>query len=491
MDAEGPLVVEITVTPSAAIHRIRTSVFVVLHGTWWGRYDAPRGADGKRRQVKLGPYATKKDAEAALAEQVRDVRHGTHVAAERGLTVARYLEDWLAGKVRLDDSTRHSYRQHLDLYLLPGLGHLRLVDLRDTDVEALYDAMRLIGHPAPVRPSQTLLRLLEARTDTASARRPLSDGTLRRVHSTLMSALNTAVKRRKVAANPALHVELATGRAEKALLWTEHRVEAWQRTGARPSPVMVWTPEQAGGFLDYAATDDLYALWHLVLFRGLRRGEAVGLPWSDVDLDAGSVRIGATLLQVGHRVIAGGTKSATSARTISLDAGTLGVLRAHRARQVSMRDELGAAYIDTGLVFTKPDGAPLQPDSVSQRWDRLVTRSGLPPVRFHDTRHVAASLTYRATRDLKLTSQMLGHASTAVTEAIYVSVFADVEREAADAAAALVPRAQRPVPTLCPPETMDPAERAAFAGIVAGQEGWGRWGLNPRPTDYESAALTG
>ncbi|MEJ5915335.1 hypothetical protein [Pseudokineococcus sp. 1T1Z-3] len=185
------------------------------------------------RQV-LGPYATKKDAEAALAEQVRDVRHGTHVAAERGLTVARYLEDWLAGKVRLADSTRHSYRQHLDLYLLPGLGHLRLVDLRDTDVEALYDAMRLIGHPAPVRPSQTLLRLLEARTDAASARRPLSDGTLRRVHSTLMSALNAAMKRRKVAANPALHVELATGRAEKALLWTEHRVEAWQRTGERP-----------------------------------------------------------------------------------------------------------------------------------------------------------------------------------------------------------------------------------------------------------------
>lgn len=119
------------------------------------------------------------------------------------------------------------------------------------------------------------------------------------------------------------------------------------------------------------------------------------------------------------------------------------VLRAHRRRQAELRLQLGAAWVDTGLVFTKADGAALVPDSVSQRFERLVIRADLPPVRLHDLRHLAASLTYRATKDLKLTSQMLGHASTAITVQVHTSVVEDVEREAAESAAALVPRAHR------------------------------------------------
>jgi hypothetical protein len=191
-------------------------------------------------------------------------------------------------------------------------------------------------------------------------------------------------------------------------------------------------------------------------FRGLRRSEAVGLPRSDVDLDRRTVTIRETRVEVGADVVEGDTKTDASARTVSLDAGTLEVLRPHRRRQTELRLRLGSAWVDTGLVFTKADGSAVVPDSASQRFDRLVIRSGLPPVRLHDLRHLAASLTYRATRDLKLTSQLLGHASTAITEQVYTSVFEDVEREATEQSAALVPRAHRaatdvPVPTSCPP----------------------------------------
>ena len=148
------------------------------------------------------------------------------------------------------------------------------------------------------------------------------------------------------------------------------------------------------------------------------------------------------------------------------------------------------------MVFAEADGSALVPDSVSQRFDRLVIRTGLPPVRLHDLRHLAASLTYRATRDLKLTSQMLGRASTAITEQVHTSVFEDVEREAAEQAAALVPRAHRPaadagVPTVCPPGTVTDVRGRAPEGETAGRTGWGGWGSNPRPRDYESHALTG
>jgi hypothetical protein len=118
--------------------------------------------------------------------------------------------------------------------------------------------------------------LLESRTDTAAARRPLSDATIRRVHAKAMSALGAAVKRRKLSANPGEHLELPAGRADRPLVWTEHRVEAWRRNGKRPAASMVWSPEQAGAFLDFVADDELYPLWHTVAFRGL----ADPRPWA-------------------------------------------------------------------------------------------------------------------------------------------------------------------------------------------------------------------
>jgi hypothetical protein len=117
-------------------------------------------------------------------------------------------------------------------------------------------------------------------------------------------------------------------------------------------------------------------------------------------------------------------------------------------------------------------GSGHETDRVSQRSDRLVVRAGLPPVRLHDLRHVAASLTYQATKDLKLTSQMLGHSSTAINEQVYTSVFEDVELEAAEFAVALVPRAHRAptdadVPTSCPPASRAGARSSACGSTTS------------------------
>ncbi len=179
--------------------------------------------------------------------------------------------------------------------------------------------------------------------------------------------------------------------------------------------------------------------------RGLRRSEALGLPWSDVDLERGTVTIREARVQVGRDVVTGDTKT---------------------------------------------DGSALVPDSASQRFDRLVVRAGPPPVRLHDLRHLAASPTYRATKDPKLTSQMPGHSSMAITEQVYTSVFEDVERKAAESAAALVPRAHRApadadVPTSCPPVGRVGARGPASKDETAVQVRWGGWGSNPRPRDYE------
>ena len=344
--------------------------------------------------------------------------------------------------------TRLSYETHIRLYFKPGLGHVELAALRDQDFEDLYAAMRMIGRlPAAQRPSPLLRRLLDERTDTPQARRPLSPARIRRVHSTVMSALNSAVRRRKLAHNPAQYVELESGRAPRALVWTDERVWLWRRTGRRPSPVMVWTPAQTVAFLDGAAADRLYPLWHLVAHRGLRRSEAIHLLWADVDLAAAR----ATVRQQAQddEEEAWSPKSESGNRTIALDALTIEVLRAHRQAQQADQRLWGEAWTDSRRVFTKEDGTTLNPDSVSQRFDRLVARHDLPPVRLHDLRHGAATLALAAGADIKVVSHELGHSSTQITQDLYTSVLPQVSQAAADAVAALLASAREAGDRVC------------------------------------------
>ncbi|MGW5686028.1 hypothetical protein [Nonomuraea sp. NPDC003754] len=112
---------------------------------------------------------------------------------------------------------------------------------------------------------------------------------------------------------------------------------------SRPSSVMVWTPEQTKLFLEEAGRHRLFALYRLITLRGLRRGEAYGLRWKDVDLDQGSARIAWQLVQLAGQIHEGRPKTDASMRTIALDAETVGILRAHRRRQQEERLAAGEA----------------------------------------------------------------------------------------------------------------------------------------------------
>jgi integrase len=515
------------------------------HGAWWYQHDLPRGPDGKRREAKVGPFRTKRAAESELADSIAKTGRGEPAGYDRRQTVGAYLDTWLAGKRRLKPMTARSYATHIRLYLKPGIGHIRLVDLRDDHISELYVAMRKIGREpdSHARLDPQFRRLLEARTDTRQSRRPLSDARIRRVHATLMSALNAAVKRKRMGANPAFFVELPSGKSPKALVWTAERVEQWRRTGKRPSPVMVWTPEQVGAFLDFVAYDRLYPLFHLVAYRGLRRGEVCALAWVDVDLDAAAISVRQSVSDPGDGVL--DTKTHED-HQVSLDVVTVAVLRAWRRRQTAERLQWGNEWIDSGRVFTRENGEPLDPDTVSQRFDRLVERtsrpesarcaatirsgercrrsapdgdrcpvhggakaeqaaarcrSGLPPIRFHDLRHCAASLALAAKVDMKVVSEQLGHSSEQITRDIYTSVIPQLQQAAAEAVASIVPRLVpgesdgEDGPDGGDPSAMRPhrdhtgtnrtRRGSGKPGKRAGQRGWGGWDSNPRPRDYE------
>ena len=165
--------------------------------------------------------------------------------------------------------------------------------------------------------SHELDGLLRARTATP-LKRPLTAARIRRLHATLGSALGSALKCKLLSHNPAVHVELANGRRPKAVVWSDDRVAAWRRTGVRPV-VAVGTAQQAGTFVDAASEHRLYPMFRLIAYRGLRRGEAVGLRWQDVDLDAGVVRNTQQVIQLGWATEVGDPKTDSGARTSTLD----------------------------------------------------------------------------------------------------------------------------------------------------------------------------
>src|SRR5690606_8229669 len=255
--------------------------------------------------------------------------------------------------------------------------------------------------------------------------------TKQRVRATIRTVLASAEREHVVSFNAASLVKLDPGRKAKGVVWTAARVKAfnaayqellaaeraansppkkrrerfrvWLAT-PRPSPVMVWTPAQLGAFLDHAVTDRLYALYHLIAFRGLRRGEACGARWIDCDLDEGTLAVSTQLTNVGRKVQEGIPKTESSDAIIALDRGTLKVLREHRERQLQERAAFGESWIDTGRMFTREDGSDLKPDWVSDHFQRLVFAAGLPPIRLHDLRHGAATLSLAAGNDMKITS---------------------------------------------------------------------------------------
>jgi integrase len=426
------------------------------HGAWYARYEAPRSASQRRRRPRLGPYRTKDECKEALIAALGRLGQGAYVE-DRRTTFGDYLTRrlrWWESENELKPATLASYREAIELYFRPGLGHVRLVDLRDHHFRDLYAAMRLINRQtAEDGQGELLRRLLAARSQRDGKRistRPLSEARIKRVHAVALSALADAVPH-TLPYNPAAAVKPGGkrgGRKVRPLLWTAPRVQRWRETGEIPAPVMVWTAAQCGAFLDgLEASEDpphaaerLYALFHLAAHTGMRRSELAGLAWADLDLDRRRVHI--RQAQVDDALDS--TKSEDSDRQVPIDPGTAAVLTAWRKVQLAERLAWGPAWIDSGRVFTREDGTPLRPGWISTRFGALAARAGLPPVRFHDLRHGAASMLLAAGQPPKVISEILGHATVSFTMDTYTEVAEELADAAAAAIAAYIPRQGRP-----------------------------------------------
>ena len=222
-------------------------------------------------------------------------------------------------------------------------------------------------------------------------------------------------------------------------------VGQWRRSGERP-PVAVWTARQTAQFLDSIRWHRLYAAYHVIALRGLRRGEAAGLRWCDVDLDGKSAVISQQLQQYDGRLAVCPPETPHSVRVIALDRTTVAALAGHRDRQRAEAAAYGPGYRDSGYVFTCLNGDPMAPDRLTRTFKKLTALARLPPIRLHDLRHGAASLALSAGVELKVVQEMLGHSSIVLTADTYTSVLPDAAHAAAEKVADLIIKAGCLVP---------------------------------------------
>ena len=469
------------------------------HGVWTVAQELPPRKDGTRRRFRRSGYDTKTDAQndidkvrallniadkksdpegrTRLADLLETVsasgdaipnydetkrKFATGQSLTQHLTVGEWLDQWLAGKNALRTTGKDRYENDVRLHLKPRIGHIRLDRLTVAHLDEMFAGIAETN--IEINDNNTLRRtaldeleqipwkgrenrrrrkaLKESIAAMPPFRRITGVSTQHRIRTTLRAALGVAIARGLIVFNAAAHVELTAAKRAKALVWTDERITEWLRTGAKPSPVMVWTPEHAGEFLDFLTDrgERLYGLFHVITFRGLRRGEGCGLRRTDRNRTQKTLTVATQLVLDGWEVIENPPKTDSGERVVVLDDYTDEVLDEQELRQEAERLEWGEAWIGSGRMFTMPDGSPIHPGWLTDYFERLVELSGLPPIRLHDLRHVAASLMLAAGVDIKIVSETLGHSDTRITRDIYQSVMPKAAQDAAEATASIVPR---------------------------------------------------
>ena len=354
-----------------------------------GRWRARLTVDGR----ELTRYAASQgEAWKVLEDLRRRAADGLSMRADR-TTLAAYLTTWLddVAAVRVRASTLGAYRINVRMHIAPAIGHVLLSKLSPGHVQHMISTLADSGMQA---------------------------SSIRQVHSTLRTALSHAARAGSITRNVASLAVLPS---------VEHK------------PKQALDPERAAAILAALKGDRLEALVILAMFSGLRTGELTGLPWRDVDLEAGRLTVSQALSWIGRRPVLAAPKTVRSRRSLPLAAAAVQALRAHRDRQQFEERAAGAAWQNAdGLVFVADDGGPLGKHVARLTLARCLAAAGLPRMTFHELRHGYATLAIQSGAGLREVMEGLGHASIGTTANIYAHITPATMRSVADGVERLV-----------------------------------------------------
>ncbi|MFE5163144.1 tyrosine-type recombinase/integrase [Streptomyces sp. NPDC056697] len=352
------------------------------HGRWTFAVDLP-SPTSRRHTVRRSGFPTQEAATAALHRMLEGEDGG--FSADPNQTVADYLITWLTAKALiLKPTTMARYRNYVTADLIPALGQVRLDDLGYSHIAGFVHTQLAHG-----RGKVTIHRCL----------------------ATLSSALGDAVKHHRLSHNPARPTIIP-------------RPPAAERR--------IWTLDEATRFLRYChAVDPLMAdLVEVLIGTGMRKGEALGLHWSDVHLPEGMLFIRCTLSAVdNNRLVLTAPKTRSSKNWIAISPRVATALRRRRAADPDPRQTSPGG----DLVFHRPDGRPLHPEYVLNHFHYLARQAAVPRTTVHDLRHLAATISITADVPLTVVSKTLRHSTLSTTANIYSHLTPQAARTAVNA----------------------------------------------------------
>ncbi|WJY31320.1 site-specific integrase [Streptomyces sp. P9-2B-1] len=348
-----------------------------------GRYEArvyvPQPDGTRKRKTVYG--STWDECDTKRQELVLRDRQGVPTPT-RSARLSEWLPYWLEEFVRDDrkKTTYAKYETHVRRYLIPHIGSKRLETLGAADVR----------------------RMLTAVTAQASA------ATAKESHRVLRSALTAACREELISRNVVKLVPAP-------------RVQSRE--------LKPWDLEETTTFLEAARKDPLYAAFVLAVALGLRRGEVLGLRWSDIDLERRTLTVRNQIQRVQKELYADSTKNRRT-RAIPVPLMCVAPLRWQRLRQAKQRHDAGQAWHNSDYVFTTRTGRTIEPRNLSRSFERITEDAGLRRIRLHDARHGCATLLFAAGVPARVVMEILGHSQIAVTMNIYTHVSDDNRREA-------------------------------------------------------------
>ena len=424
--------------------------------SWSYRLELDRHPLTDERQFEYGHgFATDDEALTAAIKAKAAHQAGKRVKPTK-LTVGGFFDEWMTSiKDSVKPSTFTNYSDYQDAYLKPTIWKKPLQKVDVPTLNTLYRHLLANGRCKP----DNNIRMYEYWKSQRAAGRDLTPNELAaEVEGITIHATRKAVARYRAGRIP---VAKTLGLAPKTVKNVHRMIHrafgdavAWRyleynpaehaalpresRKGTRVKRGDTWTPDELAAWLAVALDDRDAGVWVLVATTGMRRSELAGAERGLIDLDRATLEIAETRVVVDGKADESDGKTESGRRVISLDLLTVAYLRRHLAMLDTEKEAFGDDYHDAGWLVCHPDGRPVHPDTITDRFNRLVDRAGVKQIRLHDVRHTYATASLDAGVDPKIVADRIGHANMAYTLAIYTHKSTGKDRRAAETVAGVL-----------------------------------------------------
>lgn len=382
---------------------------------------------------KPDPNKTDKQNQKTLDRFVMEfedrVKSGKYLNGEK-MTYQEYSELWMkeyAYKQMEQTSIEHCERAFNNI-ILPAIGHLKLSEIQPLHLQKLYSDLSENGYIRNGKKHQ------------------YKANSIKRIHQTISSSLNTAVQWQLIESNPCQRVR--PPKVEKntdVKCFTLEQTEAFLKQLDKPYTVMHCGRDKKDGSKSNKHYDtktiplQYKVLFYLAIFGGFRRGELIALTWDDIDFDKHTITINKASARTKSGIITKAPKTVSSNRTITLPDDIIALLRQYRKEWNLYRLSLGSYWSGDNNLFIQDDGRQMDistPNKVFQRVIKLYNAENedkLPMITLHGLRHTSATLLISQNVDIKTVSHRLGHSETSTTMDIYAHALEKQDQIAADA----------------------------------------------------------